>query len=74
MGTRFTSRNIYASEKHIMKLLNWNVSLLTIMHYVQFFYSTGVAFKSDQIISSKNKKIHIEDVDNLDNFSEKFIK
>ena len=39
MGTRFTSRNLYASGKLIMNLLNWNISLLTICIMYNFLFN-----------------------------------
>ena len=45
MGTRYSEKEIIDYEKKILMLLNWNISFTTIIHYVQFFYSTGIAFK-----------------------------
>lgn len=74
MGIRCTSLNLRAAEKHVMKVLNWDVSLLTVMHFVQFYYSTGVALKSDQIINGQNKKIQVMQDEDFDLLSKKFIK
>ena len=71
---RITNRNFRASEKHILKLLNWDISFITVMHFVQFFYSTGIAFKSDQTFNKVNKKISIEEVEDQYSLSDIFIK
>ena len=74
MGTRYSEKEIIDYEKKILMLLNWNISFTTIIHYVQFFYSTGIAFKSDQVINKQNKRIFIEEVGDLSSLTENFIK
>lgn len=48
----FTHKNMVACEKHIMKMLKWDIYMLTPLHYLKAFYSTGIVFESDKLTKS----------------------
>ena len=74
MGTHFSQRNLVASERKILKTLNWNLRLTTLMQYVQFYYSTGVIFSNDNFISKQNHKIGIKETKDMCKLSERLIR
>ena len=74
MGTRFSHRNLIASEKKILKTLNWNIKLTTLMNYVQFYYSTGIIFTNDKIITKQNHRVMVKEIKDLYKLSEKIIR